>query len=345
MTKKSLTLALSFLAALVTAEHAQAQQPALEQIKERGKVLCAIPNGARPGYAFLDSANRWAGMDIDMCRAVAAALFDNPDAIDFKPLSWPQRFPALQTGEVDFISYTTTWILSRDTELGLNFSRPYYFGEIGVVAYADLKVTSLTEMDGASICLPSGTTFEKTIASWFASHKMTFTAVTFENVNDVQKAYLERRCDAWMANKTQIQTARFIESKNPDDHVVLKEVLSLDPNGYVVTQSKTDLLDLLNWVINVMIDAEDRGITSANVDEMRTSAAGDAFVSKLLGVSPGMGTGLKLDDAWAYRVIKHLGNYGEMWDRNLGANSPFKRDRGYNALVKDGGLHYPVSID
>ncbi len=337
-------LALSATVLAGFSETALAQQTNVETIKARGKVLCAIPNGARPGYAELDSANKWRGMDIDMCRAVAAALFNDPEAIDFKPLSWPQRFPALQTGEIDFISYTTTWILSRDTELGLQFSRPYYFGEVGVVAHADLNVTSLEELDGAAICVPSGTSFEKTLANWFSAHNLKYTPVSFENVNDVQKAYLERRCDAWMANQTQIATAVYIESDKPEDHVVLKETLSLDPNGYVVTATKIDLLDLLNWTINVMINAEEAGITSANVEERRASAT-DPVQAKLLGTAPGIGAGLKLGDDWAYNVIKHVGNYGEMWDRNLGANSPFKRKRGYNALVKDGGLHFPVSTD
>lgn len=342
--RSALMLTLSLAAWTGFTQNALSQQSNVEEIKARGKVLCAIPNGARPGYAELDAANQWRGMDIDMCRAVAAALFNDPQAIDFKPLSWPQRFPALQTGEIDFISYTTTWILSRDTELGLQFSRPYYFGEVGVVAHADLKVTSLAELDGAAICVPSGTTFEKTLASWFASRNLKYTPVSFENVNDVQKAYLERRCDAWMANKTQIATARFIESSSPDEHVVLEETLSLDPNAYVVTATKVDLLDLLNWTINVMINAEDAGITSANVDERRANAT-DPAQTKLLGTSPGIGAGLKLGDDWAYNVIKHVGNYGEMWDRNLGAGSPFKRERGYNALVANGGLHFPVSVD
>ncbi len=185
---------------------------------------------------------------------------------------------------------------------------------------------------------------EKTLAAWFSQRKMTYTAVTFENINDVQKAYLERRCDAWMANQTQIATARFLESKNPNDHVVLKESLSVDPNAYVITDGKTDLLDLLNWTVNVMIDAEEAGVTSANVDQMKASPP-DAFVAKLLGASPGVGSGLKLKDDWAFNVIKHIGNYGEMWDRNLGTKSAFKRERGLNALARNGGLHYGVSLD
>lgn len=315
--------------------------PTLKAVKERGHVICGV-NPARYGFAAADSKGKWQGLDVDFCRAVAAAVFGDAEKVKFAPLSAVQRFPALQSGEVDMLSRTTTITLTRDAALGFNFTQPTFYTGTGFMVWKNAKVTKVSELDGASICVLPGSTTEKNIAALFKAKDMKYTPVVIENPKELVGAYMAHRCDVLSMDQAGLPGHKKFDSKNPDDHVILDGVFSKEPLAIAVRHGDDQWYDITKWVVNVTFDAEEEGINQDNVDKMLESS--DPNVQRLLGKTGDMGKKLGLDDKWAYNIIKQVGSYKDIYDRSFGEKSPFKLPRGLNALWKDGGLIYGYPI-
>ena len=315
--------------------------PTLKAVKQRGHVICGV-NPARYGFAAADSKGKWQGLDVDFCRAVAAAVFGDADKVKFAPLSAVQRFPALQSGEVDMLSRTTTITLTRDAALGFNFTQPTFYTGTGFMVWKDSKVTKVTELDGASICVLPGSTTEKNIAALFKAKGMKYTPVVIENPKELVGSYMSRRCDVLSMDQAGLPGHKKFDSKNPDDHVILDGVFSKEPLAIAVRHGDDQWYDIAKWAVNATFDAEEEGVNQANVDKMLES--NDPNVQRLLGKSGDLGKKLGLDNKWAYNIIKQVGNYKDIYDRSFGEKSPFKLPRGLNALWKDGGLIYGYPI-
>ena len=306
----------------------------LEAVKERGFVKCGGNTGLA-GFGIADSQGKWVGFDIDVCRTVAAATLGDADKIKVTPLTAQQRFTALQSKEVDILSRNTTWTLSRDTSLGLNFAAITFYDGQGFMVPKSSGVTSAAKLDGASICVQPGTTTELNLADYFRSHNMSVKPVVIENLQELIAAFVAGRCDAMTTDVSGLVSIRATQSK-PDDFVILPEVISKEPLGPVVRHGDDQWFDIVKWTVFAMIEAEEKGITSANVDEQKNSA--DPAVKRLLGVTPGNGEALGLKEDWAYNVIKQVGNYGESYERNI--TKQLGLQRGLNALWSKGGLIY-----
>ncbi len=320
-----------------------AQGDTLKAIKDRGHLLCTSGNSNFLGFFEVDDSGKWKGLDIDYCRALATAIFGSDEKLKLIPISWAQRFPALQSGEVDVVMKATGWTMSRDTELGVQFSRPYFIGATGFVAHKELGVTTAKELDGGSICVSAGTSTERLVANYLMANNINAETITFEKIDEVWASYYAGRCDAiaeWGPN----MAVAVSQSENPDAHVILKDVMAMEPEAAAMRQGDDQWVDVVNWLYAVTLIAEQNGITQANVDEVKKDPP-NATVSTLLGVTPGVGKRLGLDDNWAYNVIKKLGNSKEIYDRNIGENSPYKLPRGVNALWSDGGVMYPMILD
>jgi len=315
--------------------------PTLDKVKAAGSVSCGVPTGV-PGFAQPDSQGKYAGFDVDVCRALSAALFADPDKVKYVPLTAQQRFTALQSGEVDILSNNTTWTLQRDTQLGLNFGPVVFFDGQGFLVPKKLGVKTAKELNGATICVQPGTTTELNLADYFRANKMEFKPVVIEKIDEIYAAFFSGRCDVMTGDASALAAQRIGRASNPDDYMLLTERISKEPLAPVVRHGDEEWHDIVDWVVYALMEAEEKGITQKNVDDMVKSEAPD--VKRMLGVTPGMGKALGLDEKWAYNEIKFVGNYGEIFDKYLGLGSPLKLERGYNNLWNKGGLIYPMPI-
>jgi general L-amino acid transport system substrate-binding protein len=312
----------------------------LNSVKQRGMLNCGA-NGTLAGFGLPDAQGNWTGLDVDFCRAVAAAVLDDPKKVKFVPLSAKDRFTALQSGDVDVLARNTTWTSSRDTSLGLNFTGVNYYDGQGFMVRKALKVNSALELNGAAVCVQQGTTTELNLADYFRANKMTLKTVTFATANEAVKAYDAGRCDAYTTDASGLYAER-LRLTNPDDHVVLPEIISKEPLGPSVRHGDDQWFDIVKWVGFAMLDAEELGVTSKNVDEMMKST--NPKIKRLLGTEGNYGEQLGLTKDWAYRIVKHVGNYGESFDRNVGEGSPLKIARGLNRLWTKGGIQYAPPV-
>jgi len=305
-------------------------------VKGRGKLICGV-NGGLPGFSYLDEATgRMVGFDADFCRAIAAAIFDDPEAVEFRALSTKDRGPALQTGEIDVLIRNTTWTISRDATWGLFAPTTFYDGQ-GMMVRKELGATKLEDLEGATICVQTGTTTELNLTDQMRARGVKFEPVVFEEIDPTYAAYDEGRCDAVTSDRSQLAARRTV-MKNPDDHVILDVVMSKEPLGPVVPLGDDQWFNVVKWVVFGTFQAEESGITSKNLDTFMTSQ--DPVVRRLLGLEGELGQELGLTNDFVARVIKHVGNYEEIFNRNLGPDTPFKMDRGPNALWTKGGLLY-----
>ena len=314
----------------------------LDAVKARGTLICGVAVGGIAGFMVVDSQGKWTGMNVDICRAVSAAIFGDSEKVKYVPLSGQQRFTALQSGEVDLLSNNSTWTLTRDTALGLDFVGITYYDGQGFMVNKKLGVKSAKELNGASICVLSGSTSELNIADYFRSNKMSFRPVLFEDPDQSRAAFFGGRCDAYSGDQARLYATRAANAPNPDDYVVLPEIISKEPLGPVVRHGDNQFADIVRWAQYAMIEAEEYGITSKNVDEMLKSE--NPAIKRILGVTPGMGKALGVDEKWVYNIVKQVGNYGESFDRNVGKDSALKVERGQNALWTQGGLQYAPPI-
>ena len=329
--------AVTFAAAVCTPVFAQQGKSALDSIKERGTLRCSAHNGSFPGFFEVDDKGNWKGFDIQFCKALASAILGSPDKVTYVPLSWAQRFPSLISGDVDVIFKATGWTLSRDTKQKIDFSIPYFVGGFQLMVPASSKVKSVKELGGATVCTASGTSIEPVLADLMASEKIKFNVVTYEKGEELQGAYFAGRCDVYASWGPSLAVVRATKVKDPTSQTILPITLTLEPIAAAMRENDKKFRDVVNWTIAGMMRAEELGITSANVDQFRSQAAANPTanpaVAKLLGVQKGDGAELGLSDTWLYDVIKKVGNYGEIYDRELGAKSPYKLDRGPNRLA------------
>jgi len=325
---------------VVTLGIAQAGET-MDAVKAKGFVQCGVNTGLA-GFGAPNDAGEWAGLDVDVCRAVAVAMFNDPEAIKFTPLTAKERFTALQSGEIDVLSRNTTWTLTRDAALGLEFTGVTYYDGQGFMAPKALGVKSALELDGASICVQPGTTTELNLADYFRANNMSYEPVVIERLDEVRTAYDQGRCDVYTTDRSGLYAERTVLS-NPDDHVILPEVISKEPLGPVVRHGDSEWADVVRWALYAMVEAEEQGISSQNVDAEKANST-DPAVRRLLGVEGDMGKNLGLEPEWSYNVIKQIGNYGEIFEANIGQGTPLKIDRGLNALWKDGGLQYAMPL-
>ncbi|MCQ4629054.1 amino acid ABC transporter substrate-binding protein [Shinella sp. CPCC 100929] len=310
----------------------------LDKVKARGSLVCGVSEGIA-GFSAPDSTGTWAGMDVDFCHALSAAILGDATKVTFKPLTAQNRFTALQSGEVDILSRVTTYTLTRDTALGLDFGAVLFYDGQGFMVPAKLNITSARELDGATICMQTGTTNELNVADFFRSIGKPFSPLAIEDVNELNNAFFNSgRCDVYTGDTSGLAAWRSSLAQNKDDYVILPELISKEPLAAAMRHGDQQFGDIVRWVGFALIEAEEKGITQANADEMKSSA--DPTVQALLGVSPGLGKALGLDEAWALNAIKAVGNYGEIFERNVGAKTPLGLQRGTNALWNKGGLIY-----
>ena len=337
--KKTIVSAAFAVAALGIAATG-ASAATLDDVKAKGFVQCGVSQGL-PGFSNPDSAGNWTGIDVDVCRAVAAAVFGDSTKVKYTPLSAKERFTALQSGEIDILSRNTTWTATRDTSLGLNFAGVNYYDGQGFMVRKDLNVKSALELSGASICTNTGTTTELNVADYFRANKLEYEIVAFEKADEVVAAYDAGRCDVYTTDQSGLYAQR-LKLTNPADHVVLPEIISKEPLGPVVRQGDDQWFNLVKWTHFAMVNAEELGITSANADEMKGSD--NPAIKRVLGTEGEFGAALGVGNDWAYNIISQVGNYGEVFDRNVGPDTPLAISRGVNALWDRGGLQYAPPI-
>jgi general L-amino acid transport system substrate-binding protein len=334
-------LATAFATAMVLAFGAQAAcAQTLKAVQDRGQLVCGA-NGTLAGFGRPDPQGNWVGFDVDFCRAIAAAIFNDPTKVKFVPLTAADRFTALQSGEIDVLSRNTTWTMSRDTSLGIDFASVNYYDGQGFMVRKSLKVNSALELNDASVCVQQGTTTELNLADYFRSNHMSLKTVTFATADEAVKAYDTSRCDSYTTDSSGLYGER-LRLTNPGDHIVLPEIISKEPLSPAVRQGDDTWEDLVRWTHFAMVNAEELGVSQNNVDDMLKSDVPD--VRRLLGVEGQFGSALGLTNDWAYRIIKAVGNYGESFERNVGQGSPLKVARGLNALWTKGGLQYGIPV-
>jgi general L-amino acid transport system substrate-binding protein len=310
-----------------------------DAVKKRGFVQCGVNTGLA-GFSVADEKGVWKGIDVDVCRAIAAAVFGDATKVKFTPLTAKERFTALQSGEVDVLSRNTTWTVVRDGSLGIIFTGVTYYDGQGFLVKKKLNVKSALKLNGATVCVGSGTTTELNLQDYFTSHKMKFKPVVYDTSDETVKGFEAGRCDVLTSDQSQLYALR-IKLAKPDDAIVLPEVISKEPLGPAVRQGDVEWFNVVRWTLFAMVDAEDLGITSKNADEMKTSAVPD--VKRLLGTEA-VKHGLGIPDDWAYKIVKQVGNYGEVFEANVGTASPLKIARGLNALWNKGGVQYAPPI-
>jgi general L-amino acid transport system substrate-binding protein len=316
----------------------------LDAAKARGALACGVGLGTA-GYMLADSTGKWKGLSVDVCRAVAAAIFGDAEKVKYVPLTSQQRFTALQSGEVDMLVGNATWTLTRDTALGLDFTGVYYYDGQSFLVPKKLGVKSAKELNGATICVAPGTTTELNLADYFRANRMTFKPVVIEKVDEIRAAFFAGRCDVYTTDASSLAATRAANVPPPrtfDDFLILPEIISKEPLGPVVRHGDNQFADIVRWALYAMVEAEEYGITAANVDEMLKSE--NPAIKRILGVTPGMGKALGVDERWVYNIVKQVGNYGESFDRNVGMGSPLKIERGLNQLWTRGGLQYAPPI-
>ena len=324
------------VATLVSGSPAEAGAT-VDAIKTRGELVCGVSTGSA-GFAIADKSGAYKGLDADLCHAIAAVVLNAPDKVRYVPLTGQQRLTALQSGEIDLLSRNTTWTLTREALSGLLFGPTIFYDGQGFIVRKDLGVKSAKDLNGATVCVSPGTTTELNLADFARLNHITFKPVSIENLDEVEDTFMANRCDVYTNDATSLAGMRLTKAQKPDDYVILPERISKEPLSPAVRQGDDQWFDILRWTVFALIEAEEKGITQANVDQMMKSD--DPEVKRLLGVTPGNGKALGLDEAWATRAIRAVGNYGEMFDRNLGKDSPLKLERGLNDLWSKGGLLY-----
>ena len=308
----------------------------LDDVKARGHLIAGV-NGSVFGFSMPDDKGNWKGLDVDTAKAIAAAVFGNANKVKFTALTAVQRLPALQSKEIDVLCRNTTQTLTRETTNGLNFCQVNFYDGQGFLVPKKLGVKSATELGGATVCVLPGTTTELNVADFFRKNKMKWKPVVIEQTAELSKAFFAGRCDCLTSDASQLAAHRSV-APNPDDYVLLPEIISKEPLAPVVRHGDDQWYDIVDWTVMALIQAEEFGITSKNVDKMLKSQ--DPQIQRFLGVTPGMGKALGLDDKWVYNIIKQVGNYGEIFERNVGPNTPLKLERGQNDLWINGGLMY-----
>ncbi|HEC14264.1 MAG TPA: amino acid ABC transporter substrate-binding protein [Rhodospirillales bacterium] len=336
--KKSFRVLTAFAAAALLSSAANAST--LDDVRKKGAVTCGVSTGL-PGFSLADNKNHWAGLDVDVCRAVAAAVLGDASKVKYTPLTAKERFTALQSGEIDMLSRNTTWTLTRDASLGLNFAGVNYYDGQGFMVSKSLGVKSARELDGAAFCIQAGTTTELNLADYFRENKMKYKPVVFDTSDQSVKGFESGRCDALTSDQSQLYALRIKLSK-PENAIVLPEVISKEPLGPVVRQGDDVWFNIVKWSLFAMVNAEGMGITSDNVDKMKSST--NPGIRRLLGVEGDMGKKLGINADWAYQVIKQVGNYSQAFERNVGMGSPLKIARGLNALWSNGGIQYAPPV-
>ena len=330
--------ALIALALMMVAHGATAQT--LKTVKERGVLNCGA-NGMLGGFGMPDAQGQWTGLDVDVCRAIAAAVLGDATKVKFFPLTAKDRFTALQSGEVDVLVRNTTWTSSRDTTLGLNFTGIDYYDGQGFMVRKNLKVNSALELSGASVCVQQGTTTELNLADYFRAHNMQLKSVTFATSDEAIKAYDSGRCDAFTTDASGLYAER-LRLANPGDHMILPEIISKEPLGPAVRHGDDQWFDVVKWALFAMIDGEELGLTQKNIDQQANATNPD--IKRFVGTEGNYGEQLGLSKDWAVKIIKQVGNYGESFERNVGQGSPLKISRGLNALWTKGGIQYAPPI-
>lgn len=313
----------------------------LKKIKARGELVCGV-HPARHGFSAIDSKGNWEGLDVDFCRALAAAVLGDAKKVRFTPLSTAQRFPAIQSGEVDVLSRNITASLTRDVSLGLNFAPPNFYTGTGFMVRANSGVKKIEDLDGATVCITPGSSTEQNVAQIFASRKMQYTPVVIENNKEYVAAYLAGRCDAIARDKVALPGIIHFDAEKPDEHIILPGIYSKEPLAMAVRKGDDQWFDIVKWVVYATFNAEEMKVSQANVDEQLKSS--DPDVQGLLGVSGDFGQKLGLDKQWAYNVVKQVGNYGDIYNRHFGPKSSEPLDRDLNNLWTDGGLLYGLPI-
>lgn len=312
----------------------------LDNIKSKGTLSCGVSTGIA-GFSATDSSGQWKGLDVDMCKAVASAVFGDASKVKYVPLTAKERFTALQSGEIDMLSRSTTWTNTRDTSLGLNFAGVNYYDGQGFLVSKSIGVKSALELDGATVCIQAGTTTELNLTDYFKANKMTYKPITYDTSGQTIEGFKSGRCDVVTSDASQLY-GLVLKVKDPSSVEVLPQIISKEPLGPVVRQGDDKWFNIVKWTHIAMLNAEEMGITQANVDSMANSA--NPNIKRLLGTSGEAGKNLGLDAKWAYNIVKNVGNYGESFERNVGTGSPLKIARGLNNLWTNGGLQYGAPI-
>ncbi|KAA1174893.1 amino acid ABC transporter substrate-binding protein [Marinobacter salinexigens] len=312
----------------------------LENVMEKGRLQCGVTTGL-PGFSQPDEKGNWTGIDVDTCRAMAAAIFGDPKAVDFTPLTAKERFTALQSGEIDVLSRNTTWTLTRDVSLGLNFAGVNYYDGQGFLVSKDIGVNDAAELDGATVCIQAGTTTELNLADYFRAKSMEFKPIVFDTSEQTVQGFAAGRCDVLTSDRSQLAALRS-KLADPSSAKILPNTISKEPLGPVVRQGDDQWFNIVKWVLSVQINAEELGVTSSNADDMLKSD--NPSIQRLLGTDGDMGAKLGLPADFGYKVVSLVGNYGEIYDRNVGPDTPLGLDRGINALWNDGGILYAPPV-
>lgn len=324
------------LVAAVTGAHAQT----LEKVRQRGYLSCGASQGVA-GFSAPDAKGTWSGFDIDWCRAVASAIFDDPTKIRVVPLSSKDRFTALQSGEIDMLSRTTTWTLGRDVPLGLSFTAVNFYDGQGFLVRKSSGLKSPKELNGASVCTIQGTTSELNLADYARANNIKYELITFQDQADTETAFASGRCDSYSTDVSGLSVAR-MKSEKPDDLAILPEIISKEPDAGVVRKGDGQWFDVVRWTLFAMLNAEELGVSQANLDTQLTASSPE--IRRLLGMDGNFGEMLGLTKDWAVRVVRRVGNYGESFERNIGSGSPLKMPRGLNQLWSKGGIQYAPPV-
>ena len=337
---KSTLAVLTTAAVLGVSGFAQAGST-LDAVQKKGFVQCGISDGL-PGFSYADAKGNYLGIDVDVCRAVAAAVFGDASKVKFSPLTAKERFTALQSGEVDILSRNSTWTSSRDAAMGISFTGVTYYDGQGFLVNKKLGVTSAKELDGATVCIQAGTTTELNLSDYFRANGLKYTPITYDTSDESAKSVEAGRCDVLTSDQSQLYAQR-IKLAAPNDYVVLPEVISKEPLGPAVRQGDDEWFKIVRWTLFAMLNAEELGVDSQNVVETAKTTK-NPDIARLLGSEGEFGKDLKLPKDWAVQIIKQVGNYAEVFNRNVGAGSELKIDRGLNALWNKGGLQYAPPV-
>jgi general L-amino acid transport system substrate-binding protein len=319
---------------------AGAQQRTLDTVKQRGQLSCGVHTGLA-GFGAADDKGVWSGLDVDYCKAVAIAVLGDPNKVRYVPTTPKERFAALQSREIDMLARSTTWTLSRDSSAGFSFVGVNYYDGQGFMVKKSANLKTAKELSGATVCVQTGTTTELNLADFFRTNKLQYKPVVFEKVDEAVRAYANDRCDAYTTDASGLYSVR-LQMAKPEDHMVLPDIISKEPLGPLVRQDDFQWFTIVKWVHFALLNAEELGVTKANVDQMLGSPNPD--VKRLLGKEGDYGKGLGLDNDWAYKIVKQLGNYGEIFERNVGSGSRLKIDRNLNRLWTQGGIQYAPPI-
>ncbi len=336
---KSIAVGAAMLCGVFTASVASAATT-LESVKEKGHLQCGVTSGL-PGFSQPDDKGNWTGIDVDTCRAVAAAIFGDAKAVEFTPLTAKERFTALQSGEIDMLSRNTTWTLTRDASLGLTFAGVNYYDGQGFLVNKGIGVDDATQLDGATVCIQAGTTTELNLSDYFRAKGMEYKPIVFDTSEQTVQGFASGRCDVLTSDRSQLAALRS-KLSDPDSAKILPNTISKEPLGPVVRQGDDQWFNIVKWVLAVQINAEELGVTSANVDDMLKSD--NPNIQRLLGTDGDMGAKLGLPGDFGAKIVKQVDNYGEMYDRNVGPDTPLGLERGINALWTEGGVMYAPPV-